>query len=136
MFHLKKGFDQKKLGIHSTRKGAATFCASGTLQPPSQASIDIRGGWSQGRIKDVYQHFQEAGDQYVGRTVVGLPRHDIKFSILPPHFKSTANQHFIKDCVQACFPTAPQTIYPIMKHALASLVFHQDYLRETLPAVF
>jgi hypothetical protein len=68
------GFDEEKLGnyytqlgIHSTRKGAATYCLSGTTAPPSQASIDNRGGWSQGKVKNVYQHFSEPGDSYVGR---------------------------------------------------------------------
>jgi hypothetical protein len=50
------GFDKEKLGVHSLRKGAATFWVSGSTNPPNQASIDLRGGWSQGKIKDVYQH--------------------------------------------------------------------------------
>lgn len=40
------GFDSTKLGIQSTRKGSATFCMGGSSEPPSQSSIDHRGGWS------------------------------------------------------------------------------------------
>jgi hypothetical protein len=128
------GFDKKKLGIHSERKGAASFCASGTTNPPSQSSIDIRGGWSQGKIKDVYQHHQDAGDQYVGRTVAGLPRNMVEFATLPPHFNAEVNNQFLEDTIRAVFPFLLQSQLLIGKFCLASLVYHSDYLRRTLPS--
>jgi hypothetical protein len=121
------GFDSAKLGVHSTRKGAATFCASGSTHPPSQASIDIRGGWSQGKIKDVYQHYQAAGDQYVGRTVSGLPRNDVAFATLPPHFGNESRE-FVREAIINCFPTIPAAMIRIGEFCLASLVYHYDYL--------
>lgn len=127
------GFDKAKLGIHSTRKGAATHCVSGTTAAPNQASIDIRGGWSQGRIKDVYQHYLPPGDQYVGRSVCGLPRHSIDFAILPPRFKPRQSESFIKDAVRVCFPTLPDTKLLIGTFCLASLVHHSQFMRELLP---
>ena len=127
------GFDEEKLGIHSTRKGAATFCLSGTTAPPSQASIDNRGGWSQGKVKNVYQHFSEPGDSYVGRLVCGLPRNSVNFAILPPRFKPSSNNEFVTDALRTCFPTLDYSIHNVGKFALASLVHHAEYLREVLP---
>jgi len=127
------GFDEEKLGIHSTRKGAATFCLSGTTAPPSQASIDNRGGWSQGKVKNVYQHFSEPGDSYVGRLVCGLPRNSVNFAILPPRFKPSSNNEFVMDALRTCFPTLNHSIHNVGKFALASLVHHAEYLREVLP---
>lgn len=126
------GFDRGKMGIHSIRKGSSTYCVSGTINPPPQASIDIRGGWSQGKIKDVYQHFQSVGDQYVGRTVCGLPRTAVDFATLPPHFKFGESRGFVKECVQACFPTLPESLQTVASFCLASLVYHSEFLRNTL----
>ena len=128
------GFDKEKLGIHSTRKGAATYCASGSTAAPHQAAIDIRGGWSQGRIKDVYQHYLATGDQYVGRTICGLPRNSAEFAILPPRFASGSNEPFIRDAINTCFPSLPETNFMVGRFALASLVYHSDFLRQNLPA--
>ena len=116
-----------------TRKGSASYCAAGTIAPPSQSSIDNRGGWSQGKIKDVYQHYIETGDEYVGRTVCGLPRHSVEFAILPPHFKTDCSNLFIRDCVNACFPGIECHLFLVAKFALASLVYHYDFLKTHLP---
>lgn len=128
------GFDRERLGIHSTRKGAATFCANGCTSAPSQASIDLRGGWSQGKIKDVYQHSLPVGDQYVGRVVTGLPRYTTDFALLPPHFKENCNEAFITDAIQICFPSIPRGKKVVCRFVLASLVHHSDHLRRNLPA--
>jgi hypothetical protein len=126
-------FDKHKLGTHSLRKGSATYCASGTTAAPAQSAIDIRGGWSQGKIKDVYQHYQAAGDQYLGRIVCGLPRMSAEFAILPPTFKATVTAAYIKDIIGACFPTLPIHMQLVGTFALASLVHHSNFLRATLP---
>ena len=127
------GFTAEKLGNHSIRKGAATYCSAGSTCTPSQASIDIRGGWSQGAVKDVYQRFQSTGDQYVGRTVSGLPRHSDEFAILPPRFAVPVSA-FVKDAISLCFSYASVNMIPVMHYALASVVHHSDYLIENLPA--
>lgn len=48
------GKTPENLASHSARKGAATFCSSGTTAPPSKAAIHIRGGWHQEGQDDTY----------------------------------------------------------------------------------
>ena len=42
--------------------------------------------WSMGGIKECYLHFENAGDQYLGRVVVGLECNEYLFAVLPPYF--------------------------------------------------
>ena len=67
-------------GIH---KGTATQATSGTTCPPSTASIANRGEWSLGSVLEVYWHFSEPGDQYLGRVLTGLDPNSANFGVLP-----------------------------------------------------
>ena len=71
----------KEIGTHSMRKGAATYCASGSTECPSAASIHLRAGWTLGGVQDTYLRYEKAGDYYVGRTVCGLPVGKPEFAI-------------------------------------------------------
>ena len=77
------GVDIDDIGVHSLRKGAASFVSSGATCAPPQVATNIRAGWSMGIIQDTYLRFEAAGDQYVGRVVVGLPLCSPKFAVLP-----------------------------------------------------
>ena len=46
------GYNIDDIGVHSIRKGAATFCCSGTTEAPHIASICNRAGWTMGKVKD------------------------------------------------------------------------------------
>jgi hypothetical protein len=67
---LAMGYDSiKDIGLHSIRKGAASYLASLPGGPPS-AVICFRGGWTMGQIKDIYFHqIMQAGDEFMGRCV-------------------------------------------------------------------
>jgi hypothetical protein len=71
---------------HGVRKGSASFACSGTTCPPSVASIANRGDWSMGAVLDVYWHFCEAGDHFLGRVLAGLDPNKAEFATMPPHF--------------------------------------------------
>ena len=77
--------------VHGIRKGSGTDAASGTTCPPSIASIANRGDWSIGSILDIYLHFCEPGDQFLGRVLAGLDTNSPEFQILPPHFSCEGN---------------------------------------------
>jgi hypothetical protein len=64
--------DAEDIGVHSIRKGAATYCCSGTTMAPSIAAVCNRAGWSMGQVKDIYIRYEAASDHYVGRIVAGL----------------------------------------------------------------
>lgn len=53
------------------------------------------------------------------------------FSVLPPHFRQAADA---TEAIALCFPNAPPSLARILEMSLASLVYHHDFLRQTLPA--
>ena len=76
---------------------------------------------------DAYIHYLASGDQYVGRTVTGLPILSPNFAILPPHFKD-AQDPAVVAAVNLCFPRRPPHMTPVVTMALASVVYHRDFL--------
>lgn len=80
------GVDPKKIGVHSIRKGSATYCCNGTASGASFAAVCVRAGWSMGGVKDRYLQHDSAGDQVVGRIVSGLDVTSHWYSLSPPHF--------------------------------------------------
>jgi hypothetical protein len=50
----KMGIDPKYIGVHSIRKGAATYCCSGTTAAPHIAAICNRAGWTMGRVLRIH----------------------------------------------------------------------------------
>lgn len=75
------------LSAHSYRKAAQSFVMNGTTAPPSQSSCDIRAGYSQGKVRDIYLKQIDVGDCFVGRSVAALPSDSERFCILPAHFR-------------------------------------------------
>jgi hypothetical protein len=137
---LSHGTDYTKIGIHyltnigthSIRKGAASYTSSGSTACPSQSAINLRAGWSQGTIHNIYLRYQAGGDQYVGRTVSGLPRLSTNFAILPPQFRSDLSTAFLNHALDCCFPGLPISMRLVARFLLASVVYHKDFLRHTL----
>jgi hypothetical protein len=64
-----RGIDPNMIGTHSTRKGAASYCASGSTAGPSLVAISLRTGWILEGVTNRYIRYEGAGDQFVGRTV-------------------------------------------------------------------
>ena len=77
---MEYGINVNDIGVHSIRKGAATYVSSGSTCAPPQVATNIRAGWTMGPIQDTYLRFESAGDQYVGRVVSGLPLSSSKFA--------------------------------------------------------
>ena len=48
------GVDVKDLGVHSLRKGTASYVISGSTCGPHQVAINIRVGWKMGQIQDTF----------------------------------------------------------------------------------
>lgn len=125
------GVNIHDIGSHSIRKGAATFCSSGSTACPSSAAIHLRAGWALGGVQDTYLRYESAADMYVGRVVCGLPVNSPNFSILPPHFGDN-DQEMVQHAIQLCFPNIPASLTLVAEHALASIAFHRDFLQQTL----
>lgn len=136
------GISIEDIGVHSIRKGAATYCCSGTTCAPHIAAICIRCGWTMGQVKDTYLQYAEAGDQHVGRVVAGLPVLDVKFSTTQPFFKiddhvppaeSTCTSGDINNLVNIVFPfVVPVSMRLLLSNFLACMLYAYDDLGRVL----
>jgi hypothetical protein len=128
------GLDYKEIGVHSIRKGAATYACNGTTCSPSLAAVCNRAGWTLGQVKDTYIQYEAAQDQYAGRVVAGLDVNSHKFSVSPPFFLSSETDFaLVKSDIQDTFPFVIETSYEqILKFCLASLMHSKSMLLECL----
>lgn len=132
------GIRLEDLGSHSIRKGAATFISSCPGGPPAGA-ISVRGGWSMGKVKDVYIRYEQGGDMFVGRALCGLPLLSAKFSTSPAVFDMTTGENFSDGVTSSWITYAKDVVFSmhtttsingnIGEHCLASLVFHSDVVQ-------
>ena len=60
------------MNAYGLRKGSATLAVSSTTTLTPISSNTRREEWSMGKILDVYWHFSEPGDHYLGRILVGM----------------------------------------------------------------
>lgn len=128
---------------HGVRKGGATKASSGTTAPPPVSSIAARGEWSLGRILDLYWHFAEPGDAYLGRILAGLDPNSEEFGALPPHWKvdDPMSNERIKEGMNLMFATILQRwndteVDPtgMLLFCLASVVWNSEFLKATAAA--
>lgn len=118
-------------GTHSFRKGAATFACSGSTAAPHISAVSNRAGWKQPGVQDTYLVYADAGDQYVGRVVAGLPLSSHNFSILPPFFNEVSEH--VRRALDLCFPSVQGRIDDrVLVFCLASVVYHRTWLGEKL----
>jgi hypothetical protein len=125
---------------HGIRKGSATKASSGTTCPPPVSSIASRGEWSMGKILDLYWHFAEPGDTYLGRILAGLDPNEERFGSLPPHWKveHPMGNAKIREAMNLMFATILQkwggsAVDPtgILLLCLASVVWNIEFLKST-----
>lgn len=125
----------KDLGTHSTRKGSATYCCGGTTDAPFILAISNRGGWSVGGIvQERYIKPEKAQDQKIGRTACGLNVMSADFAILPPFWKP-GSEALVNKAVALCFPDAPESFHGALQMFLASVVYHEQWLKANLPSM-
>ena len=127
-----RAIDPQSLGTHSMRKGASTYGASGSTACPPSAALQLRAGWTLPGVQGSYLRYEAAGDMYVGRTVSDLPIDKPEFAVLPPNFEG-ADAQAIKEALRLVFPTLLKSLNRIGEFAMASLVYHREFLLENLP---
>ena len=119
------------IGVHSIRKGAATYVSSGSTCAPPQVATNIRAGWTMGAIQDTYLRYESAGDQYVGRVASGLPLSSAQFAVLPPEITGIDQQQQ-KRMLQEMFPNLPTTLNQVAKFLGSSCLYHLPHLKRIL----
>jgi hypothetical protein len=122
------GYDSvNDIGVHSIRKGAASFLASLPGGPPP-AAICLRGGWTMGHVKDIYFHQMQSGDEFTGRCICLLNMMSSNFASSPAFFAKDTDEDWMKTNVGEVFPNFEATdgMGRILQMCLASLVHHRD----------
>ena len=127
------GGGKKQLGTHSVRKGAASYCA-GMINGPSTVQVFLRAGWSLGNVQDRYLFAGADGDQLIGRVLSGLPFNDSSFSSLPPHFGEDGLDRIRWTSIVPLYERLPETFKRALPCLVASICYHEQWLRSTLPA--
>lgn len=126
------GLTPPDIGVHSVRKGSASYTLSGSTASPSQNSVRRRAGWKYATSEERYLQDEAAGDQYCGRTVAGLNIMSAEFAALPPHFppNSIATETF-----DSLFPafSGDEQFRGVLSLLLASAVHHVPFLRQSFP---
>jgi hypothetical protein len=130
---------------HGIRKGSATKVTSGTTLPLPTSSIAARGEWSLGKILDIYWHFAEPGDHYLGRCLAGLYPTSEDFVILPPHFTVGNPMENVRICeavelmygplLQQWAGTKDSDRTALFCKVHPSLVYHSEFLQSTIRRV-
>ena len=130
---LQLGGEKKQLGTHSVRKGASTYCTS-MINGPSTVQVFLRAGWSLGNVQDRYLFAGAGGDQLTGRALSGLPFNDSSFASLAPHFSSEQLERIRWPTILPLYSRLPETFKRALPYLLASICYHESWLRSSLPA--
>lgn len=69
----------------------------------------------------------------MGRAIAGLSLNTYRFAILPP-FWPASHLLLLDEAMAACFPSLPAGVTAIARMALASVVYHREFLRANMPA--
>lgn len=145
------GIDHKYIGVHSIRKGSATYACNGTTCAPSIAAICNRAGWSMGKVQNIYIKYEAAQDQYVGRILSGTDPNSADLAQTPPFFRIATTSSELEVDVPTCTESDINTVakeafpklyiangiptrVPLTKMLLAALLHSQQFSKERTPA--
>eukprot|EP00183_Erythrolobus_madagascarensis_P000661 CAMPEP_0185853484 /NCGR_PEP_ID=MMETSP1354-20130828/19181_1 /TAXON_ID=708628 /ORGANISM="Erythrolobus madagascarensis, Strain CCMP3276" /LENGTH=354 /DNA_ID=CAMNT_0028554987 /DNA_START=145 /DNA_END=1209 /DNA_ORIENTATION=+ len=122
------GIDPGSIGVHSIRKGGATFACSGSTAAPPLASLCNRAGWTMGKAKDVYIRYEAAADRYVGRVVAGLDVLCAEFAGSPPYIAEHSSIDLSSMIANVFAAEIPLAWMGMARFALASVVYYRKEL--------
>ena len=138
------GITIEDIGVHSIRKGEATYCCGGTTAAPHISEFCNRAGWTVVKVKDTYIQYAASGDQHVGRVVSGLPVLNVKYACTPPYFSIEPMDHNnasnedahnicqfddVNTVIGALFPCKITTVFrPVAISCAATLLFSKDFI--------
>jgi hypothetical protein len=131
---LRTGIIPSELGTHSIRKGACSFLL-GLVGVVCISAVYLRMGWSLGNVQKRYIFGGPGSDQVLGRTIAALDCTSPRFALLPPHF-TQADTLSIQQWEEAVpgFSLYPEQFRIVIPYLVASVVFHIEWLKKTLPS--
>ena len=129
------GLEKGMLGAHSIRNGAITIVANGCTVSPPMDSISLRDGWSMGKIKDLYIHYDKVGDQFVGRCVTGISSLNKDFGMSPMHWDWTEPPSNLKCKMETLIEEnlvrrtdVSGTTFELLKYLFACVCLHYEHI--------
>lgn len=84
-----------------------------------------------GGIRECYLHFENAGNQYLGRVVAGLDCYDYLLAVSPPYFNLSTDDELVERYYVGGAPYPP-TLFVIHHYLFASLCYHTEFLSKKL----
>jgi hypothetical protein len=125
------GHDPKDIGVHSIRKGAATYASSQPGGPPA-AAICVRAGWTMGNVQDIYIKWERGGDQFVGRCLALLPLLKAEFGVSQPHFAPELPRPWIRETAAATYAMVSSLLSQtrLVEMCLAQLIYHRAVITQ------
>ena len=144
------GYEWDDIGVHSIQKGAGRYASSGTTAAPGAVSVNNRGGWLLGGVRDVYLLYERAGDQYVGRILSGLDVLSPDFACSAPDFLASIENMTVQEAntlqreldekvgeaMASCFGAMEGELISarkFLRHGLASVLHHLDDIKDSHP---
>ncbi len=131
--NLKDMVDPDTIGVHSWRKGYQSHALNGSTAGPNTATVLLRSGAKLGQPQQRYVYQQPAGDAYAGRIAAGLDVNSSDFMTLPAHFKLITPE--LRSLIYSVIPESvkyPASFRTVFPYLIASVVFHSEYLIDTL----
>jgi len=138
------GVDPNSFGSHSIRKGAILLVSAGCTVSPPMAAICLRASWSMGNVKDRYIHYENAGDEFVGRSVTGISSLSHNFATSPVYFEPGSiddndyNGSLDEDVEKLISETFVKkeaisgSTFAMLKFVVASICYNYSYLETNL----
>lgn len=124
-----------KFGLHSYRKGGATYCGASEQCPV--LALFLRACWYLGGEIDRYVFHSDGGDKKVGRIAALLEEGSPDFSSIPPRFNihDEAFQSFIKwELILPRYREYPNTFKIAVPFLIAMAVYRNNWWEKILPA--
>jgi hypothetical protein len=124
--------DISDIGLHSLRKGAASYLGS-LPGGPSPVAICHRCGWSTGKVLDIYFRQLQRGDEFVGRCLSLLNLMSSDFASSPAYFQSKlVDEVWMLNSIRRVFPCFfhIDSMQKILQQCLASMMHHRHYVAQ------
>ncbi len=126
------GMPPDQIGTHSLRKGSTTYVHS--FDVVTETSVDLRAGWSTGKVRSKYVFGTPGADQLIGRLLSGLDIHNVnKFMQIQPHFheREILTWSEYRE-VMVAFESYPSSFRNCLEYLISIIAHHYDYLANSL----
>lgn len=123
-----------KFGLHSYRKGGATFCGASEQCPV--LALFLRACWYLGGEIDRYVFHSDGGDRKVARIAALLEEGSPDFACIPPRFNlhDVEFQSVIKwNLILPRYEDYPNTFKIAIPYLIAMAVYRNDWWEQVLP---